>query len=182
MSWKPSKESLALAVASIAAVTSLGTAVLATWSAHSLERERWEQTQRNEAAKERNLAIAAFAKNVASCGQETSWFLSKSVNAPEQFSADDIAAYDAAIKPFMSEMVSSLFFVAAHDKGAYEALRPLSQQFYELDGATTAAATTFEKSRTAGLQQFQQLAERHEAWLAKLPSTIATVIAQQETE
>src|SRR5262249_43834613 len=131
MDAKPTKESLALVVAVIAAITSLGTAVLGTWSAHRLERERWEQTKKSEETKERNLAIAGFARAIATSGQETAWFLSKAANNPEQFSSEDILAYDADIKPNLAEMVSSLFFVAAHDRGAYEALLPLSKQYFE---------------------------------------------------
>jgi hypothetical protein len=79
-------------------------------------------------------------------------------------------------------MVSSLFIVAAHDRGAYEALVPLSKQFFEIDGATTQAAAAFRQSRAEGLQQFQRLAANHEAWLLSLPDKIAAVIAARDTQ
>jgi hypothetical protein len=180
MTNTPTKESFALVIAIIAAVTSIGGAVIGTWSAHSLEREKWEQTTKSEAIKERNLAIAAFARNIAACGQETSWFLSKAANDAEQFSNDDIAAYDSDVKGYLAELVSSLFFVAAHDKQAYESLLPLSKQYFELDGAAAGAAKTFRQSREAGLKEFQRLATVHEDWLLQLPDRIAAVMSAPE--
>src|SRR6266542_2496866 len=101
------KDNVTLIAALIAASTSTGNAVLSSRSATSLESKKWEQARLDQAAANLRLAVADFAKELATASERAMWLTWTAENDSEGLSERELRAYEEDIRVVMPKLFSA---------------------------------------------------------------------------
>jgi hypothetical protein len=171
------KDMIALIVALIAAITSFASAGLSYVGSSSLEREKWMQAREDETKRQLRVALADFAREMATGAQSVVWLLWIAENNPRDFGDKHVADYLEEMRATLPRHFGALMLVAAYDRAAYEKLRASSDALNQFHIRIAGAIKTYRGSRESGLKDLQAIARDVTKWRRALSEELVQAIS-----
>jgi hypothetical protein len=138
------------------------------------------RTARLEYEKETRLAIAQVARGIGAATHTMSWLTWKATFQPHHLNDAHVEAYDEDMHKLYPELTGSLALTAALNNNAYERLRDIADDVYNLDNKIAQATTAVLDEADGGAQivaalyeEARSLEKNSKARLADIMATIS---------
>jgi hypothetical protein len=137
-----------------------------------LEREKWEQAQKDAQKDALAAAVIELTRHLAAASQEITWFTGEAELRTKRFGEESIANYDAAMKAHLTAVIEGLVAVAHRDKAAYRPLFRIAQKVWALDIRVAREATSYWSKPEAAVSGIASLKPEAEELERGLPDEI----------
>ncbi|HEX9961672.1 MAG TPA: hypothetical protein VGB00_12100 [Pyrinomonadaceae bacterium] len=143
------------------------------------ERAKWAREREDAIGKELRLAVLQLTVKMASALHSMCWLTWGTSEYPDRISSEKIKIYDDELHKGLPEISGSLVSVAALDRGTYDLLHPIVEEFYKIDARIGEAAQKWEKSPPEGRKKFADCYKEAVNFDKDLPNKIADIVSNR---
>ena len=146
-------EYVTLVAAVLAATASIAGVLFNRQGAISLEREKWQQAQEDDARKSLRALVADYARDLSAAQQRAEILAWTAAQDPASLTSKELVNYDSEARLSLSKIAAHRVLLAAYETTVYRRLEPLAVAYYRVDECIARAAASFRSDRSRSAKE-----------------------------
>jgi hypothetical protein len=117
----------------VGACSGIGGGLITVWLQLRLERLKWPKAREDALAADLRLSVHQFSLKMAAAVHSMGWLTWLAQSRAESVTLERIDGYDKELHALLPEISGMLTAISALDREAFDRLRPLAEEVYDLD-------------------------------------------------